>query len=365
MEEAQVLHGAPGLQERCPIGNGVRPQRCRSARTGGTALATGSGMTPPLATLPVIDLSVPDGAATARTLDRACRDIGFVVVRGHGVPAAVLQAAFDAGFAFFDAPQPVRDSALPPDGRVRGYTPMRAQHLAGSLLRQTPPDLFERFRMGPFDVPDDEYHRARAAGWFAPNVWPQGLPAFRPALQACYRALEALAATLMRLFARALELPANFFDRSIGRHISSLCLNHYPALDAPALPGQLRAGEHTDYGSLTIVAPTAAPGRLQVLTRADGWIEVEPPPGHFVVNIGDLMAQWTNDRWVSTLHRVALPGLHEGPQARRLSLVFFHQPDDDALIECIPTCLPPGQAPRHAPVTSGEHLRLKIGRHFT
>jgi isopenicillin N synthase-like dioxygenase len=84
-----------------------------------------------------------------------------------------------------------------------------------------------------------------------------------------------------------------------------------------------------------------------------------------VVNIGDLMAQWTNDRWVSTLHRVALPELQAGPQARRLSLVFFHQPDDDARIECIPTCVAPGQAPRYAPVTSGEHLRLKINRHFT
>jgi isopenicillin N synthase-like dioxygenase len=131
------------------------------------------------------------------------------------------------------------------------------------------------------------------------------------------------------------------------------------------LPGQLRAGEHTDYGSLTIVAPTQAPGRLQVLTREQGWVEVDPAPGDFVVNIGDLMAQWTNDRWVSTLHRVALPEPDAGPEARRLSLVFFHQPDDDALVQCIPTCLAPGESPRYEPITSGEHLRLKIARHFT
>jgi isopenicillin N synthase-like dioxygenase len=322
-------------------------------------------MPQPHATLPMIDLSSPDKAALARALDQACRNIGFIVVRGHDVPAPVLQAAFEAGFSLFDAPLAVRESALPPDGRVRGFTPMLGQQLAGSLDNQTPPDLFERFRMGPFDLPDDGYHRDRADGWFAPNVWPQGLPGFRPALQAYYRAMEGLAAQLMQLFARALELPPGYFDRSIGQHISSLCLNHYPALESSALPGQLRAGEHTDYGSLTIVAPTAAPGRLQVLTREDGWIEVEPAPGHFVVNIGDLMAQWTNDRWVSTLHRVALPAASDGPQARRLSLVFFHQPDDDALIECIPTCLAPGAAPRYAPITSGEHLRRKINRHFT
>ena len=322
-------------------------------------------MPAPLAALPAIDLSNADVSALARTLDRACRDIGFIVVCGHGIPQSLLQATFAAGFSFFDAPRAVRASAVPSDRRVRGYTPMLGQQLAGSLQKQTPPDLFERFRMGPFDFADDAYHRSRAAGWFAPNVWPEGLPAFRPALQAYYRAMEGLAAELMRLFARALELPLDYFDQSISRHISSLCLNHYPALEQPALPGQLRAGEHTDYGSLTIVAPTAAPGRLQILTREDGWIEVEPPPGHFVVNIGDLMAQWTNDRWVSTLHRVALPDPGDAPQARRLSLVFFHQPDDDALVECIPTCLAPGDAPLYAPITSGEHLRLKINRHLT
>jgi isopenicillin N synthase-like dioxygenase len=319
----------------------------------------------PTARLPVIDLSSPDTGALARAVDRACRDIGFLVVRGHGVPAAVLQGAFDAGFAFFDAPEAVRATALPPDKRVRGYTPLLGQQLAASLLNATPPDLFERFRMGPLGFADDEYHRARAQGWFAPNVWPQGLPGFRAALEAYYAEMEALAARLMRLFAHALELPPAFFDRFIGRHISSLCLNHYPALSAPALPGQLRAGEHTDYGSLTIVAPTQAPGRLQVLTREQGWVEVDPAPGDFVVNIGDLMAQWTNDRWVSTLHRVALPEPDAGPEARRLSLVFFHQPDDDALVQCIPTCLAPGESPRYEPITSGEHLRLKIARHFT
>jgi isopenicillin N synthase-like dioxygenase len=322
-------------------------------------------MSRPLAALPLIDLSSPDVPGLARKLDRACRDIGFIVVAGHDVPATLLQATFEAGFSFFDAPKAVRDSAVPADRRVRGFTPMLGQQLAGSLQKQTPPDLFERFRMGPFGFADDAYHRDRAQGWFAPNVWPQGLPGFRPVLEAYYQAMERLAAQLMRLFARALDLPPDYFDRSIGRHISSLCLNHYPALEQPALPGQLRAGEHTDYGSLTIVAPTSAPGRLQVLTRENGWIEVEPAPGHFVVNIGDLMAQWTNDRWVSTLHRVALPEPPDGPQGRRLSLVFFHQPDDDALIECIPTCLAPGEAPLHAPITSGEHLRLKINRHLT
>lgn len=328
------------------------------------ALAWCTAMALPCAHLPVIDLSSPATTELARTLDRACRDIGFIVVKGHRVPPSVLEAAFEAGFSFFDAAQAVKESAIPPDRRVRGYTPLRGQQLAASLRRHTPPDLFERFRMGPFGFPDDAYHAARATGWFAGNIWPAGMPAFRTALEDYYSAMEQLAEDLMQLFALALDLPAHYFARFIGRHISSLCLNHYPPLDREPEAGQLRAGEHTDYGSLTIVAPSDAPGRLQVLTRDEGWVEVDPPPGHFVVNIGDLMAQWTNDRWVSTLHRVGLPPDRAALRARRLSLVFFHQPDDDALIRCIPTCLAAGETPRHPPVTSGDHLRLKIDRHF-
>ena len=330
-------------------------------------------MSAPSSIVPVIDLSAyydedagSDGRArVARAVDSACREIGFLVVAGHRVPHAVVQDAFGAAFAFFDSSDAIKASALPPDKRVRGYTPIGRQALARSLQDETPPDLFERFRMGAFDFPMDDYHASRAAGWFAANVWPSGPAGFREALQAYYGAMELLARDLMRIFALALDLPERYFDASIGRHISSLCLNHYPALAVSPQPGQLRAGAHTDYGSLTIVAPTTAPGRLQVLTRSGAWVDIEPGPGQFVVNIGDLMAQWTNDRWVSTLHRVGNPPVTAQANSRRMSLVFFHQPDDDALVECIPTCLAPGVAPTYSPVTSGEHLRLKIDRQFT
>lgn len=323
--------------------------------------------------LPVIDLAPlraqPEDplelARLANEVDEACRSIGFLVLANHGISDALLRQTFDAATAFFDAPDAVRRSAMPADTRVRGYTPMQAQRLARSLNTETPPDLFERFRMGPFAHPDDDYHRSRAQGWFAPNVWPSGLAGFREAMQTYYGRMAALSAELMQLFARALGLPPQHFDPYIDRHISSLCLNHYPALTAEPEPGQLRAGAHTDYGSLTIVAPTQAPGRLEILARNGEWVEVDPPPGHFVVNIGDLMAQWTHDRWVSTLHRVGTPPVGGGASSRRLSLVFFHQPNDDARIECLPTCAPEDGPVRYAPTTSGEHLRMKLTRHLT
>ncbi len=321
-------------------------------------------------TIPPIDLSAFRGAdpfsrkRLARAIDDACRDIGFLLLKGHGVSSSMLEKTLEAARQFFDAPIGEKKSVAPKDARVRGFTPIGAQGLAYSLNEATPPDLFERFRMGRFEVPDDEYHRSRATTYFAPNLWPEFVPGFKAALCAYYSAMERLADDLMASFALALELPERFFDDKIDRHISSLCLNHYPSQPEAPLPRQMRAGAHTDYGSLTIVAPTVAPGGLQVRARDGTWIDVEPAPGEFVVNIGDLMAQWTNDRWVSTLHRVANPARAVAGDSRRISLVFFHQPNEDALVECLPSCSGPGNAARYAPVTSGQHLMTKLRRSF-
>ena len=176
--------------------------------------------------------------------------------------------------------------------------------------------------------------------------------------------MAGLAHDLMAIFALALDLPRDFFHDKIDRHVSSLCLNHYPPQREAPLPGQLRTGPHTDYGSLTIVAPTPGPGGLEVHGRDGRWHPVNPAHGTFAVNIGDLMAQWTNDRWVSTLHRVANPQREVAAASPRLSLIFFHQPNDDALVECLPGCQSADRPAAYAPVTSGAHLTAKINRAF-
>lgn len=297
---------------------------------------------------PFYDGTAVDRAELARSVDRACREIGFLAVAGHRVPAAVVGRAFRQSSAFFDRPDAQKQTPVAADGGFLGYDSLGNQALAYSLDDETPPDLFERFSMG-----------GRAG-----DIWPAGADDLRGALGDYYRAMETLAADLMRLFALALDLgDEHFFAGAIDQHISHLCVNNYPALDRPPLPGQLRAGAHTDYGSLTIVAPTDAPGRLQV-RQAGEWLDVHPPPGAFVVNLGDLMAQWTNDRWVSTMHRVATPPLDAGPASRRLALVFFHQPNAEALIECLPTCQSAQNPPRYEPVTSGEHLTTKVTKQY-
>ncbi len=172
-----------------------------------------------------------------------------------------------------------------------------------------------------------------------------------------------LVARIMRLFADALQLPSDFFDEHIDRHTSALRLLNYPALLEPPQPGQLRAGAHSDYGTVTVLCADAAPGGLEVLVPSpagEHWTAVPMPAGSLIVNLGDAMARWTNDRWRSTLHRVVTPPPEVASTARRQSIAFFHNANWDAVIQCIPTCLDPGESPRYAPVTAGEHLMSKF-----
>jgi isopenicillin N synthase-like dioxygenase len=322
--------------------------------------------------IPLIDISPfrhgseAERGAVVRAVGAACEEIGFLLVSGHDVPPALVDEMRRVSAAFFDRPLPEKLRYRMPPDRYRGYIAYGNEALAYSLDEQTPPDLKESFSIGPIDAPDDAYHRAASpANFFAPNMWPEGLPELRTAWTGYYRHMEALAGTLMRIFALALGMDETFFDDKIDRHITNFSVLHYPPQHEPPLPGQLRAGAHTDYGSLTIVKPDSAPGGLQVLAKDGGWLDVPHVPGAFVVNLGDLMAEWTNDRWVSTLHRVANPPSTAHAAARRLSMAFFHQPNYDAIVQCLPTCTNRDRPPRYGSTTSGEHVWMKINKHRT
>ena len=177
--------------------------------------------------------------------------------------------------------------------------------------------------------------------------------------------MSPLARFLMRIFALALGLPEAWFDDAIDRHFSTCPSNLYPELPGEPLPGQLRAGPHTDFGSLTILAVNDAPGGLQVLFPDGAWRDVRPAPGQFVVNLGDMMGRWTNDRWKSTVHRVVNPPREQATGSRRQIVGFFLHPNYDARVACLPTCTDADHSPRYAPILAGEHMLAKLERRET
>lgn len=299
----------------------------------------------------------------AQQVAHACETIGFLVITDHGVPQQLIDSTYGAARQFFDLPSEVKQEYISPRPDIfRGYSAVASKSLSGSLGKPTPGDLREIFTINRVHIPDEDYfHNPSVGTLFYPNIWPTIPSEFRSIWTAYYQAMETLASQLMRIFALALELPETFFDDKIDKHFSNFAASNYPAQIEEPLPGQVRASAHTDFGSLTIVYQDNALGGLQAWDgKHHNWIDVAPVPGSFVVNIGDLMAQWTNDRWVSTLHRVVNPPRNQDADHRRESLIFFHQPNYDALIECLPSCNSPANPAKYQPITSGEHLKSKM-----
>ena len=316
---------------------------------------------------PVFDLGQFEAAdAEQRTIlgaevDRICRTTGFLAITNHGVPQTVIDNVWTKAHAFFDLPADQKQKARAPyPGYPYGYLGPELEALARSRDADSPPDLKESFNGGPAHAPDGMTDEEALSFCYAPTIWPQKPDGFEAAWRDYYAAMEDLAARIMRLFAVALDLPQDYFDRFIDAPISALRALNYPQQTVPPRPGQIRAGAHTDYGSLTILLPQAGSKGLEIVAPNGEWTPVPPVSGAFVINIGDLMARWTNDRWVSTMHRVVNPSPEDGGMDRRQSLAFFHQPNWDAEIVCLDECLEPGETAKYAPVRSGPYLMGKF-----
>ena len=166
--------------------------------------------------------------------------------------------------------------------------------------------------------------------------------------------MENLSKRLMSVFAIALKLPSDYFTKFIDNPISALRALNYPLIQKEVLPKQQRAGAHTDYGSLTILLPLDSIQGLQIKNSNNRWVNVPNVKNSFIINIGDLMALWTNDRWTSTLHRVIPINRNKD----RKTLVFFHQPNWDAKIKCLSSCV--GEGSKYSEVFSGPYLMKKF-----
>jgi isopenicillin N synthase-like dioxygenase len=303
--------------------------------------------------VPVVDLRPfldgSDKAGVARRAAEICERIGFLYVTGHGVPEATIAAARQAALDFFDLPEErKREVHISAQRNHRGWRGFGEVNLDPN----GPKDIKESYKVGP-ELPADDPIYLAGQRMYGPNAWPRALPGFRDAVWSYFAAVDRLRADLFRLFALALDLPEAHFAPFVTKPIAQLNLVHYPAL----APDALRAsgvGAHTDYECFTILWQDEN-GGLEARNAAGDWVAVPPVPGTFVVNIGDMMALWSNDRFASTLHRA-----RNTSGRRRLSFPMFCGTNHDAVIECLPSCTGPGRPPRHAPVVAGAWQAMKI-----
>jgi isopenicillin N synthase-like dioxygenase len=298
--------------------------------------------------IPVVDLtglSSGDPVALRRIaadIGAAAREVGFFSIVGHGVDAGLRAAVFAAADALFALPA-AQKAAFARDrvGDNRGWIGLNVE----ALDPRDRPDPKEAFNIG-FDPP----------GGPTRNVWPD-VPGFRATMQTWFDAVFRLGRDLHRAIAVDLGAPEETFADAFHTPMATLRLLHYPPREETGVAG-LGAGAHTDYGNLTLLA-TDDVGGLEVRRRDGVWIVPPVVEDAFVVNIGDCLMRWSNDVYVSNPHRVV------APLGRiRRSVAFFLDPSPDVLVEALPGCVPPGETPRHPPITAGEHLAARLAASY-
>jgi len=320
---------------------------------GQRAVSGGLGARDAFHEIPIIDFGAMLGtdaaakSAVAAQLRDAATTIGFFYIKNHGVPAAIIQALFDAGPAFF---------ALPLDEKMKshvsistnnsGYTPMLEENVNPAAKG----DLHEAYDMAA-ELDADDPALAAGQGLYGVNIWPESLPGFRAAMLDYHQHILALGRRLFQAFALALDLPETYFDPFITKPTRAQRIVYYPSQDGAIDEDQIGIGAHSDYECFTILAQHEVPA-LQVLNTAGEWIAAPPIPGTFVVNIGDQMARWSNDLFASTIHRA----INTTGRAR-YSIPFFLGTNYDTLIDVLPGCVTPERPRKYEPVIAGDYVQ--------
>jgi isopenicillin N synthase-like dioxygenase len=309
--------------------------------------------------IPVIDLtpfmkgSKMEAQHVAHELRGACIDSGFFYLKGHGIGQAEFDQLFTWGHRFFELPleekmQLRRMRSL----SSQGYIGIGGTNPDGNTAKA--PDLKETFALGRELVPGEHEEGRFGAGQ---NQWPRAgvLDGFEPFLKSYIRKCTGVAQALVKGLALSLGLPESYFDEMHKLPGCNLLYNYYPPLDRSKIDRtQWSISPHTDYGSFTLLAQDHLSG-LQVRNSAGDWIDVPPVPGSFVVNIADLFARWTNDLYISSLHRAA--NLNN---EARISAPFFVFPHGMTEITCLETCQGPENPPRYEPVQAEDYLRALL-----
>ncbi|WP_193047128.1 isopenicillin N synthase family dioxygenase [Mycolicibacterium baixiangningiae] len=293
--------------------------------------------------------------AVAAEVDQGLQQAGFILVTGHGVDPLLAADVRAAARAFFAQPGDVKARYSVPVGG-HGWIGPGAEANGYAEGTETPPDLKESFSLGADTATGDpDVDRI----WFAPNVWPDEVPALQRLVTAYTAEMRRVADDLLALFSHALRLAANPFERLASRPTWTMNINHYPPVSVVGEPepGQFRIGPHTDFGTVTILDREPGAGGLQVFSDADGWTDAPYRPDALTVNIGDLLEYWSGRRWLSGRHRV-LPPQPAAPEEDLVSLIYFYEADHDAVIT--PLGPPIGRVSGLGPVTSSAFIKERL-----
>jgi isopenicillin N synthase-like dioxygenase len=286
-------------------------------------------------------------ARVAAEVSRACENIGFFYALNHGVPDQLVDRAFAASRRFHALPLDQKLALRLNDNNI-GYLPINASVQGASTVHKaTRPNQNESFFIS-HDRGADHPDVLAGKPLRGRNQWPPELPGIRGDMMAYFDALGAMCERMLPPFAMALGMPADFFAPFFaGEAHATLRLLHYPPQDVieDNLFGQ---GPHTDNSFMTALARTEVPGlavRLPSNGRSGGeWFAPPIIPGTFLINLGNIMRRWSNDRFLSTPHGV----LNEAG-TDRYSIAYFHSPNPDRVIECLPSCVGADDPARYPP----------------
>jgi isopenicillin N synthase-like dioxygenase len=306
------------------------------------------------ANLPLIDMAgvrEGDPASIRRVgnaIRQACSEVGFFYIINHGVPQPVIDQAMAAAKTFFaHSPEVKRQVAV--NKRHRGW-----HALGGALMYEaTKPDFKEFFSMG-LELPEDDPSVLAGEALRGPNQWPAFMPELRTALDDYYAAIGHAGADLLKAVAVGLGIEQDFFAPKYGKPLQRTQMVYYPPHPPMAETDQFGVAPHTDYGCITLLYQDNS-GGLQVRELgSNSWIDATPIEGSLVVNVGDLLARWSNDRFRSTLHRVINKSGHE-----RYSIATFYDPTYSAVVDPCDLGIE-AAASLHAPVAAGDYILKRI-----
>ena len=284
----------------------------------------------------------------AKELGSACRDVGFFYVSNHGIPQALMDRTFAASQAFFSLPVDGKNAlSIAKSKHNRGYAGISSEKLDSKHA-----DLKEAFNIG-LDLDPDDPEVLIGKPFRGVNLWPPSPPQFHDIVLDYFNATWRLGCDLHLAIAADLGLPPNYFADKFDRPMATLRLLHYPPRPA-GTAASIGAGEHTDYGSLTLLLTDDA-GGLEVRRRDGTWVSAPPIPGAFVCNIGDCLMRWSNDIYLSTPHRVTNPAGRD-----RYSIAFFLDPNPETLVECLPGCCSDALPSKYPAILAADYLAQRL-----